>query len=165
MTIKIHPLTRNDRAAVIRVAQALPEWFDDDARQRAIPMDLRFQEGFAAEEGGKVLGFITLYVAEGRVNIGWMGVLPGWHRQGIGRRLIAAAEDFCRERGIAELATYTLGDSVDYAPYAATRAFYFTQGFTIYQRSQTDNPGCPEEIRIKKKVAGIETGKEGCNAS
>lgn len=153
MVIKIRPLRRNDWNAVIRVAQALPEWFDDDARQRAIPVDVRFQDGFVAEDDGKVLGFITLYVAEGRVNIGWMGVLPGWHGQGIGKRLIAAAEDFCRERRIPELVTYTLGDSVDYAPYAATRAFYFAQGFVVYQRSQTDNPGCPEEIKIKKKIS------------
>ena len=153
MAIKIRPLTRNDWDAVIRVAQALPQWFDDDARQRAIPVDLRFQDGFIAEAGSEILGFITLYVAEGRVNIGWMGVLPGWHGQGIGGRLIAAAEDFCREQGIPELATYTLGDSVDYAPYSATRAFYFAKGFTIYQRSQTDNPGCPEEIKIKKKIS------------
>jgi len=150
--VTIRKLTSTDRDAVVEVAQALPEWFDEDARTRAIPVDLRFQDGFVAEEDGRILGFITLYVAEGRMNIGWMGVLPGWQGQGIGKRLIDAAESFCRERGIPEMATYTLGDSVDYAPYAATRAFYLAQGFTIYQRSQTDNPGCPEEIKIKKEI-------------
>ena len=164
MAIKIRLLTRQDWDAVIRIAQALPEWFDNDALQRAIPVDLRFQEGLVAEEGGEILGFITLYVDLGRVNIGWMGVLPSWHGQGIGGCLIAAAEDFCRERGIEELATYTLGDSVDYPPYAATRAFYFSQGFTVYQRSQTDNPGCPEEIKIKKTVPGVEVSRKGFNA-
>lgn len=148
--IVIRPLKRKDIEAVILVAQALPEWFDADARNRAIPIDLRFQDGFVAEEDGQILGFITLYIAEGRVNIGWMGVLPDRQGQGIGRRLIGSAEDYCRERGISELGTYTLGDSVDYEPYEATRAFYFAEGFTIYQRSQTDNPGCPEEIKIKK---------------
>ena len=150
--VEIHPLTKKDVEGVIRVVQALPEWFDADARSRAIPVDLRFQDGFVAEEGSQILGFITLYVAEGRVNIGWMGVLPDRHGQGIGSGLIAAAEGYCRERGLSELGTYTLGDSVDYEPYEATRSFYFAEGFTIYQRSQTDNPGCPEEIKIKKKL-------------
>lgn len=150
--VKIRALTQKDIKAVLEVAQALPDWFDADSRSRAIPVDLRFQDGFVAEEDGRVLGFITLYVDEGRVNIGWMGVLPDRQGQGIGARLIAAAEAYCRERGIPELATYTLGDAVDYAPYAATRAFYFAKGFTVYQRSQTDNPGCPEEIKIKKMV-------------
>lgn len=148
--LTIRPMTQDDTLGVIKIARSLPEWFNDDSINRAIPVDLRFQDGFVAEEGGRHLGFITLYIAEGMVNIGWMGVLPGRHRQGIGQRLIAAAEEYCRERGIPELATYTLGDSVNYAPYEATRAFYIAQGFRIYQRSQTDNPACPEEIKIKK---------------
>jgi GNAT superfamily N-acetyltransferase len=148
----IRALVQSDMGNVLRVAQALPEWFDADARSRAIPLDLRFQDGYVAERGDRLVGFITLYVAEGRLQIGWMGVLPEYQGQGIGGRLIAAAEEYARERGIPELATYTLGDSVDYAPYAGTRAFYFAQGFTVYQRSQTDNPGCPEEIKLKKKV-------------
>jgi GNAT superfamily N-acetyltransferase len=150
--ITIRPLSSQDCEAVVCVAQALPEWFDEDARNRAIPLDCCFQDGFVAEEAGQVLGFITLYVAEGQVNIGWMGVLPDRHGQGIGRRLMAAAIKYCRERKIPELATYTLGDGVDYEPYEATRAFYFSEGFRIYQRSQTDNPGCPEEIKIKKII-------------
>jgi len=28
----------------------------------------------------------------------------------------------------------------------------FACGFRVYQRSATDNPGCPEEIRIRKEV-------------
>ena len=152
--VGIRPLRLKDKGDAIRVAQALPEWFDADSRNRAIPIDLRFQDGYVAEEGVQILGFITLYVAEGRMNIGWMGVMPGCQGQGIGGRLIAAAENHCREKGISELATYTLGDGVDYAPYEATRAFYFSKGFKIYQRSQTDNPGCPEEIKIMKNVVG-----------
>ena len=139
---------------VIQVAQALPEWFDADSRNRAIPIDLRFQDGFVAVEGGQILGFITLYVAEGRVNFGWMGVMPDCQGRGIGGRLMAAAEGYRREKGVSELATYTLGDGVDYAPYEATRAFYFSRGFKVYQRSQTDNPSCPEEIKIMKNIVG-----------
>ena len=152
MSIEIRVMTEDDVAAVLVVAQSLPDWFDEDARQRAIPMDLRFQDVFIAAEDQKVVGFITLYVAEGRVNIGWMGVHPDYHRQGVGAALLNAAEGYCRERGINELACYTLGDGVDYTPYAHTRAFYFAEGFSIYQRSQTDNPGIPEEIKIKKQV-------------
>lgn len=137
---------------VVYIADLLPEWFDYDARTRAIPIDLQFQEVFVAEEDGSAVGFISLFVAEGRVNIGWMGVHPEHHRQGVGGLLIQAAEDYCRLVGIGELATYTLGDSVDYPPYDSTRAFYLKHGFTIYQRSQTDNPGCPEEIKLKKRV-------------
>ena len=148
--VTIRELLPEDVSAVIKIAQALPEWFDADARNRAIPIDLGFQDGFVAQQNDCVVGFITLFVAEGRVNIGWMGVHPDHHSCGIGGRLLDAAEGYCRSAGIHELATYTLGDSVDYPPYEATRGFYTSHGFTIYQRSKTDNPGCPEEIRIKK---------------
>jgi len=32
------------------------------------------------------------------------------------------------------------------------RGAYRPGGVRVYQRSQTDNPGCPEEIRIRKRV-------------
>ena len=67
--------------------------------------------------------------------------------------MLKAVEAFCRSAGIEEITTDTLGDSVDYAPYEGTRAFYFKHGFQIYQRAPTDNPVCPEEIKIRKRVA------------
>lgn len=152
MAIEIRVMSKNETEAILAVAQSLPDWFDEDSLQRAIPIDLRFQDGFIAAENDEVVGFITLYVAEGRVNIGWMGIHPDFQRQGVGAALLNAAEGYCRARGINELATYTLGEGVDYAPYGHTRAFYFAEGFSIYQRSQTDNPSIPEEIKIKKKV-------------
>jgi GNAT superfamily N-acetyltransferase len=152
MTSKIIPMAEEHLEQVIQIIEALPEWFDVDARTRAIPIDLLYQQVFVADDGGRIVGFITLYIAEGRVNIGWLGVHPDDQRKGIGGNLIKAAEDFCHQKGIDELAVYTLGDSVDYEPYESTRDFYLKHGFAIYQRSQTDNPGCPEEIKLKKYV-------------
>lgn len=145
-------MAARDHAGVLAVAEALPQWFDEDARRRAIPIDLRHQIGFAAVVDQQVVGFITLFHAEGRLNIGWLGVHPDHRRRGIGRRLLACAEELARRQGLAEIATFTLGDGVEYAPYEETRRFYFSQGFAVYQRSTTDNPGCPEEIRIRKRV-------------
>lgn len=152
-TVEIRCIRRDDHSDILGVAETLPEWFDADARGRAIPADLRYQEGFVALQNGEVVGFITLFVAEGRLNIGWLGVKRGSHRQGIGGRLLEAAEERARDMGLTELATYTLGDGVDYPPYEQTRAFYEKQGFRVYQRSKTDNPGCPEEIRIVKRIS------------
>jgi GNAT superfamily N-acetyltransferase len=149
----IRPLTASDHSGVDTVVATLPEWFDERARTRSIPIDIRHQQGFVAERQGKVVGFITLYVAEGRLNIGWLGVQHDLHRQGIGRLLIDKAAAVASDMGIQEVATYTLGDGVDYEPYARTRQFYFANGFQVYQRSQTDNEGCPEEIKLAKRIA------------
>ena len=51
-----------------------------------------------------------------------------------------------------EIAVSTLGDSVDYPPYAQTRSFYLANGLAVYRRSQTDNPGCPEELLLRKQL-------------
>jgi GNAT superfamily N-acetyltransferase len=151
--ITTRPMEARDRPGILAVAEALPEWFDKDARERAIPADIRHQDGFVALSQDEIVGFITLFVAEGRLNIGWLGVEPKHQHAGIGSRLLEAAEEFGRRDDLTELATFTLGDGVDYKPYEATREFYFRRGFTVYQRSTTDNPGCPEEIRIKKRIA------------
>ena len=155
MTIKVRPTQEQDHPAILAVAEALPEWFDADARGRSIPTDLRHQEGFVALSDGEIVGFITLFFAEGRLNMGWLGVRPDYQRKGIGSRLLASAEEFGRQHAVTEIATHTLGDGVDYRPYEGTRQFYFSRGFTVYQRSTTDNPGCPEEIKIKKRIAQL----------
>jgi GNAT superfamily N-acetyltransferase len=149
----IREMTGDDGAQVIQIAESLPEWFSDRARRSAIPTDIQHQEGFVATRNGLVVGFATIYVAEGRLNIGWMGVRRDLRREGIGTALLGWVEERASELGIGEIATYTLGDGVDYAPYEQTRAFYFGNGFEIYQRSQTDNPSCLEEIRIRKRVS------------
>ena len=102
---------------------------------------------------------MTLYVAEGRLHIGWLGVEKEFQRQGIGSRLLRAVEQKARDLRIDELATYTLGDSVEYQPYDVTRSFYWKCGFTVYKRSRTDNPGCSEEIWISKRVKASESPK------
>jgi GNAT superfamily N-acetyltransferase len=151
--MEIRRYKESDHKGVLEVAESLPEWFDADARARAIPTDLRHQVVYVASESGKIIGFISLYVAEGRVFIGWLGELRSRRGSGIGKKLLGAAEQFGWKSGLNEIATHTLGDSVNYLPYEYTRAFDFTQGFKVYQRAQTDNKGCPEELKIKKPIA------------
>ena len=149
---QILPLEEKHHPGILAVAENLPEWYDETARTKSIPIDIRHQEGFVSVSGQKVVGFLTLYVAEGRLHIGWLGVARKFHKQGIGTRLLAAAEMKARDLAIDELATYTLGDSVDYEPYDGTRNFYWKRGFSIYMRAKTDNPGSEEEIWISKRI-------------
>ena len=150
--IQIQPLEKKHYSGILTIVENLPEWFDKSARSKAVPTDIRHQMGFVAVSGQREVGFVTLYVAEGRLHIGWLAVDTHFHRQGIGGRLLEAAETKARKMEIDELATYTLGDSVAYPPYEVTRDFYRKCGFRVYKRSRTDNPGCPEEIWISKQV-------------
>ena len=149
---RIEPLEPKHHSGILEIVEHLPEWFDEIARTRAVPTDLRHQPGFVAVSNERVAGFVTLYVTEGRLHIGWFAVDKPFQRQGIGSRLLYAVETKAWELQIDEIATYTLGDSVAYPPYEVTRRFYWKHGFTVYKRSRTDNPGCPEEIWISKQV-------------
>ncbi len=148
----IEPLASKHHAGILAVVENLPEWFDETARTKSVPTDLRHQLGYVAVSIHRVVGFITLYVTEGRLHIGWLAVDKHFQKHGVCSRLLGAAESKAREMGIDELATYTLGDSVAYQPYEVTRSFYRKLGFKVYKRSKTDNPGCPEEIWISKAV-------------
>jgi len=149
----VRAMRPDDRPRLLALAGELGEWFDEDARRRAIPIDLAHQQCLVAELGRQIVGFITLHVAEGRLHIGWIAVRRNLHRHGIGRALLAAAEAQARLLGIIELAVYTLGESVDYAPYVPTRQFYLATGFRPSCRKMTDNPGCPEELHLIKQVS------------
>ncbi|MDE2845898.1 MAG: GNAT family N-acetyltransferase [Gemmatimonadota bacterium] len=148
----LEPLETKHHAGILTVVEHLPEWFDETARTRSVPTDLQHQSGFVAVSDERVVGFVTLYVTEGRMHIGWLAVDRPFHRQGIGSMLLNAAEAMARELQIDELATYTLGEGVEYQPYESTRRFYWKHGFKVYKRSRTDNPGCPEEIWISKQI-------------
>ncbi len=150
--VSIRSMIDDDRPAIAEIVNTLKEWFDATARERSIPVDLRYQQGFVALVGSQTVGFVTGYVADGRLNIGWLGVRRDWQRCGIGGLLLASIEKLALERGIPEVATYTLGESIDYPPYQLTRQFYAKHGFKVYQHNRTDNPSCPEEIRLKKPV-------------
>lgn len=58
-----------------------------------------------------------------------MGVLRAYHRQGVGRRLIASCEDFCRAHKMEFLTVKTLDASRPDEGYGKTRLFYQSAGF------------------------------------
>ena len=114
----------------LHVMHALPAWFSppEDIDQKAIlHKDYPF---FVAYQEESPIGFVALkihnpYTAE----IFNMGVLEAHHRQGAGRLLIAAAEQYCYRNGYQVLTVKTLDSSADYEPYDRTRAFYTIMGF------------------------------------
>ena len=58
--IQILPLEERYHSGILAVVEDLPEWFDETARTKSIPIDMRHQEGFVAVSGQRVVGFVTL---------------------------------------------------------------------------------------------------------
>ncbi|UCF07862.1 MAG: GNAT family N-acetyltransferase, partial [Thermoplasmata archaeon] len=129
----------------------LPEWFTKTGIEY-MSTDLRFQHGFIAVNDTRVVGFISFFVTEGMGHIGWIGMLPEFHRQGIGRKLVDQLISELSQKGVHELRVNTLGDSVEYEPYERTRAFYRGIGFKDFRRLKQNNPECPEQLIMVKYI-------------
>lgn len=131
-----HVVEIQDPAERSRIAEAvlrdLPEWFGIEESTRQYIEDAASLPTLVVEPDA---GFLclkqhTLRAAEIYV----MGVRREQHRKGIGRALVAAAESWCRVRGIPYLHVKTLGPSrPDPGGYDATRAFYEAVGFVALE--------------------------------
>jgi ribosomal protein S18 acetylase RimI-like enzyme len=112
------------------ILRALPEWFGIEEATRQYIADIEELPTLLAILDDQVVGFLTLtlhsdYAAEIHV----MGVHPEWHRHGIGRALVRAAEVHLRQRAIEYLQVKTLSPAHPDKNYARTRKFYRAMGF------------------------------------
>ena len=116
-------------AAARQVLEALPDWFGIEESREAYIRESRAQPFWADLEDGAARGFLALketspYTAELAV----MGVLPEYHRQGVGRALFAAFRQYAKSRGYEFLQVKTVRDGY-YPDYDGTNAFYRSMGF------------------------------------
>jgi ribosomal protein S18 acetylase RimI-like enzyme len=138
--MKIRPVTAKSvrRDICNRILRSLPDWFgieeaiNDYVRNAAdLPM-------FCCFDGHTAAAFLSVkihykYSAEVYV----MGVLPQYHRRGIGRELLKSAEVFLKKKGVRFLQVKTLSPSRSCREYEITRKFYLAQGFVPLEEFKT----------------------------
>lgn len=112
------------------ILRALPNWFGIESALRNYVAEIDGLPTLIAKVDGEVAGFLTIkqhsaYAAEVYV----MGLRPGYHRQGLGRALMQAAEAHLAAQGVEYLQVKTLSPAVEDEHYAHTRAFYVAMGF------------------------------------
>jgi ribosomal protein S18 acetylase RimI-like enzyme len=152
MDMELRELKSEDIDAIVNVTRSLSQWFTP-AAVKNVALDLKFQPGYVAVDEGRIIGFLSYFVYEGIANIAWLAVQPNSHHRGIGRKLFEHFADTMRAAGISEIQVYTLGDSIDYAPYCQTRAFYRAMGFADYRSEKSANPDCPEVLYLRKDIS------------
>ena len=112
------------------ILKSLPDWFGIPESTQEYINESSNLPFFATTEASKPLGFISIkgnnqYTAEIYV----MGVLPDYHKQGIGRGLFNKVSDWSKENGYEFLQVKTLDESHPDVYYAGTRKFYLSMGF------------------------------------
>ena len=149
--IRIRKGDISDIGSVLQIAKSLDDWFNEDGI-KYIEQDLAFQKLIISEADCKPIGFLSFFTYEGIGYLGWLGVQKEYHGESVGEMLFLEFERIMHENEIHTLQVKTLGESVDYPPYDRTRKYYFKMGFTEYRTEITDNPGCPEELILRKRI-------------
>jgi GNAT superfamily N-acetyltransferase len=126
------------------ILRALPEWFGIEEATREYVADTAALPTLLAVEN-QPIGFLTLkqhtpYAAEIHV----MAVLPAWHRQGVGRKMLDASEAYLRTKNVEFFQVKTLSSRDPDVGYRHTRQFYLAMGFRPLEEFPTlwgeDNP-------------------------
>jgi len=124
-------MTAEDKAAVCNTTlRALPNWFGVEESVAKYVEGVKNKPFYGLYDGDSAVGFVSIlahnpYTAEIYV----MGILEGYHRQGLGKKIISTCEDYCRTHGMEFLTVKTLDASREDANYARTRKFYKAVGF------------------------------------
>jgi [ribosomal protein S18]-alanine N-acetyltransferase len=112
--------------------------------------------GWIAREGGTATGFILVRDLGNECEILSVGVLPRWRRQGIARKLLAAAIGETRERALPSLVLEVATDN------RAAGALYAALGFVAVGRRpryyrRPDGRADAMILRLNLRTAAIST--------
>jgi ribosomal protein S18 acetylase RimI-like enzyme len=109
----IRPAERGD-AAVVRdlVRTAYSKYVERIGKEPAPMLEdydalIRAGEVWVWDEGGEVLGLLVMRPAEDHLYVGNVAVAPGHQGRGLGRELVAFAEERATAYGLSEVRLYT----------------------------------------------------------
>jgi GNAT superfamily N-acetyltransferase len=132
--LRIELRTSGSGALCRQLLRELPDWFGIPEAVDEYVVRAERATAVVAIANRLEVGLLTLVRhTEFAAEIDVMAVKPDYHRQGAGRRMIDRAEALLARDGIEYLQVKTLADTVEYEPYARTRAFYAACGFRPLQ--------------------------------
>lgn len=112
------------------ILEGLPNWFGIPESIDEYVEESKKMPFYTVVDQECTIGFVAIkqhndFAAEVYV----MGINAQYHRRGVGKKLMACCETFCKKKGIAFLQVKTLDETHPDPYYAKTRAFYYAMGF------------------------------------
>lgn len=112
------------------ILRSLPKWFGIESAIINYIADVQVKTMLVAFDNENPIGFLVLnYHNKFTAEIHVMGILPNYHRKGIGKKLLAAAETHLQNEDFKFLTVKTVSASLSNKEYDLTRKFYFGVGF------------------------------------
>ena len=136
----IRPMTGKDKAAIMTILRALPEFTPDEVVIAEEVIDAYLQKSFSsgyhifvAEADSSVIGYVCYGptpLTVGTWDMYWLAVDMKRQGQGMGRALMAFAEAMVRQNRGRLIIIETSGKP----EYEKTRCFHYSQGYAIVSR-------------------------------
>ncbi|MCL2379068.1 MAG: GNAT family N-acetyltransferase [Defluviitaleaceae bacterium] len=112
------------------ILRALPNWFGVEESIVDYVSGVENKPFYGLFNGDNPVGFVSVLVHNPfTAEIYVMGILEAYHGQGLGKKIVATCEDYCRLHSMEFLTVKTLDASRESAHYARTRKFYESVGF------------------------------------
>lgn len=132
---RIEEQKSNQDKLVSRVLNALPDYFHFESAINnycEIAKDIHYTTYAAVMKNGEKAGFATLVMnSETTAEIWIMGVLPEFHRQGVGSALLETVHEECRKSGRQYIMVRTIGPRENDPFYLKTLTFYRKNGYEM----------------------------------
>lgn len=117
-----------------RVLEQLPQWFGIAKARENYISKAEQQTMLACFKNGQSVAMLSLLPhSYWNLEISVMGVLPEFHRQGIGSLLLNAAKQYAAMNRFHLLTVKTIAPPHSDPFYAKTRAFYHSNGFELFE--------------------------------
>ena len=120
------------------VLRSLPDWFGLEEAILEYRAAIDHCDTFIVEDEDKLVGFMSVqrhFDAAAELHV--LAVRQEYHRCGLGRRLLAASEQHCRQLGVRFLQVKTLSPRRECEFYEKTRRFYEAMGFCPLEEFRT----------------------------
>ena len=131
MEVTLREARPEDGPAIAALVQALPQWFTPDVVEKAPADAARYPTLVAVDTHGGIIGAVVWKIESNAAEIEWLMVAPEHHRCGLGRRMMMELIARLETAGVTRLVVATLAHTIEYEPYARTRAFYEAMGFVL----------------------------------
>ena len=116
-----------------RVLESLPEWFGIEESREEYIRESVDQPFFACYADGEPVGFLCLKeTGKATAELAVMGIMPAFHRRGLGRALFDRAREYAEDHGYAFLQVKTV-QMGRYEIYDRTNKFYLSLGFQEFE--------------------------------
>lgn len=133
-SLQLQPAGRADVDTLARVqAAAFGDPKDERHRRVAAEIDHPHLRFYLARLNGTPAGSLKLLVADGRASIYAFGVVPGYRRRGLGRRMLDGAIDLLHADGLTRIGLEVETDNAPAIALYRDRGFHVTTTYGYYR--------------------------------